>query len=451
MKDIILVLSDQHSGLAMSMHNPIICTPNLEKIAQTSQYFENAYCNNPLCVPSRMSFLTGRDSSETGIFDNDVVLPSDVPTIADKLKEKGYRTVLIGRMHFKGEDQHHGFEERYVGDITTQWWNMKRNDLGAFQGTLQMKGCLKEFGYGDSPVQDYDETVIEKALEVLKQKDDRPLFAVIGLYGPHFPYCVKDEYFHHYFEKNLNLGNYHNSCWEEYSDMQMNADEETLQNIRSAYYGLVEKMDGMIGKVHETVRNEYPDSIFIYTSDHGEQIGIRKLFGKKACYEESVRIPMIVEDLGLRPEKHVNEVSLLNLHSQICKYADIESNVDDLSTEKPVKISSLIQNQGKEMISQVIIKNRFKYVRSGDIERLIQLDQDLYEENDVKDLYPEIYSELKACQFNEDTARKNIQMRKDELSILKQQYQLNPQEDWIRYKIKEEATKKPNRRSYGEV
>lgn len=451
MRDIILVLSDQHSGLSTSYMNSIVNTPCLENLIQTSQTFEYAYCNNPLCVPSRMSFLTGKCSSEIGIFDNNVVLPSDIPTIADKLNEKGYRSVLVGRMHFKGNDQHHGFNERYVGDITTQWWNQKRDDLGAFQGTLQMKGCLKEYGFGNSPVQEYDEAVVNKALEVLTHKDERPLFMVIGLYGPHFPYCVEEEYFNHYYDLDLNTKTYEKNCWNEYQAMQMQADESTLQHIRSAYYGLVEKLDMMIGKLHEAARKAYEDCVFIYTSDHGEQIGNRKLFGKKTLYEESIRVPMVIEDLHQKPQVHKNEVSLLNLHAQICRYADVECDLEDLNDEKAIIISSLIENDGEEMISQAVVWKHFKYICCGHEERLIDLNHDEYEEVDVKDRYPEILNKLKKHRFDEKKAVLSYKQRKEELEILKEEFKKNPQEDWIRYKIREKATVKPSRRKYGEI
>lgn len=136
MRDIVIVMSDQHSGLKTSLSDEIARTPNIEKLTETGQYFENAYCNFPLCVPSRMSFLTGKHPSELGILDNDVILDDCQETIADKMTRQGYRTILVGRMHFKGENQLHGFTERYVGDITTQFWNLKREDLGAFEGTM---------------------------------------------------------------------------------------------------------------------------------------------------------------------------------------------------------------------------------------------------------------------------------------------------------------------------
>ena len=92
------------------------------RIAGEGLYFERCYCNAPLCVPSRMSFLSGKLPSDLNIFNNDTVLPADVPTIAHALGAAGYHTVLIGRMHFKGDEQKHGFDERLVGDITSQYW-----------------------------------------------------------------------------------------------------------------------------------------------------------------------------------------------------------------------------------------------------------------------------------------------------------------------------------------
>lgn len=452
MRNIILILSDQHSGLATSMTNKAVKTPNLELMCKTGQFFENAYCNNPLCVPSRMSFLSGKSSFETGIFDNDTVLLSSEETLADKFNLKGYRTVLVGRMHFKGNDQKHGFQERYVGDITTQWWNQKRTDLGAFDGTMQMKGCLNEFGFGNSPVQDYDEAVFLKALDILEQTDKRPLFLVIGFYGPHFPYCVEEKYFNFYFQQDLALENFNRPCWDEYKSMQMNADLSTLQNIRSAYYGMIEKLDYRIGSIHKKIREKDQDAVVIYTSDHGDQIGKRKLFGKKTCYEDSVRIPLIIEDFRLKPKKHRHEVSLLNLHSSICRYGDIVCDMEDcLKNTKPIHLCSMLEIEGKKNLEQCVIWHRYKYIYLENEERLYDLSCDCFEENNIIENNLKMKLYLKQFILDTKQADENRKQRECELEILKQEYRRNPQEDWIRYKIKKAAIQKPERRFYGKV
>ncbi len=451
MRDIVMVLSDQHSGLKTSLNEQIIKTPNIEKLTESSQYFENAYCNFPLCVPSRMSFLTGKHPNQLGILNNDVILDDEQKTIADKMTKAGYRTILVGRMHFKGENQNHGFLERYVGDITTQFWKMKRDDLGAFAGTMKMKGCLKEFGYGNSPVLDYDEAVVKKALELLKEKDERPIFMVIGLYGPHFPYCAEKKYFDNYFSQDLKLDDYHLEAFDEYKDMQQKADESTLQNVRSAYYGMIEKLDSQVGQIHQVVRENLKDAVFIYSSDHGDQVGKRGLFGKKTLYEDSIKIPLIVEDLKKKGKRHVNEVSLINLYQYLAQIIDLELDKPALENDKPVVVTSLIEKDGKEIVTQAAIYKQYKYVIFEKEERLFNLSSDKDEKNNIIKDYPEIAKKLKDYLTDKKEIEKNYHKRKQELEKVIKEYEKNPKEDWIRYKIKKEATVKPNRGKYEKV
>lgn len=98
----------------LKMHDPNspICTPNIDSLAKTGVVFANAYCNSPLCAPSRFSMCTGQLPSKIKGYDNASVLASDVPTYAHYLRHGGYETALAGKMHFIGPDQLHGFEHR---------------------------------------------------------------------------------------------------------------------------------------------------------------------------------------------------------------------------------------------------------------------------------------------------------------------------------------------------
>ena len=194
-RDIMLVMSDQHSWLSSGFADENIDTPELLRIAGEGLRFDHCYCNAPLCVPSRMSFLTGLLPSELDVFNNDTALPADMPTIAHVLGGLGYRTVLIGRMHFKGDEQKHGFDEHLAGDITSQYWGTGgalRDGFGPYAGTTNRLHCLEQVGGGVSPVMLYDEAVFEETLAFLtawekEKKPDEPLFLVVGFYGPHFP------------------------------------------------------------------------------------------------------------------------------------------------------------------------------------------------------------------------------------------------------------------------
>ena len=108
--NILVIMSDEHDPRISSPygHN-FVRSPHMQRLADEGTVFENAYCNSPLCVPSRASFMTGQHLYKTGVWDNTVPLASDVPTWAHRLSEIGYETALCGKMHFIGKDQMHGF------------------------------------------------------------------------------------------------------------------------------------------------------------------------------------------------------------------------------------------------------------------------------------------------------------------------------------------------------
>ena len=109
--------SDQHSPfLAGCYGDPLVETPHLDRLAREGVVLENTYCPSAICVPSRMSMLSGRYPHENGVWTNSHVLDSAIPTLAHAMGGVGYHPVLIGRMHALGPDQLHGYAERLVGD-----------------------------------------------------------------------------------------------------------------------------------------------------------------------------------------------------------------------------------------------------------------------------------------------------------------------------------------------
>lgn len=161
--EICIFFSDQHDARIIgAMGNPVIRTPNLNKLIEAGTSFSAAYTSYPLCVPARMSFLTGQLPSHTGITTNQCTIPEDKTTFMHSLALTGYDTILCGRMHFVGLDQRHGFTQRLVGDQTPVLWHRSGIDeeRGApFAGTYGHRGCTRTIGYGNSPVLEYDRDV----------------------------------------------------------------------------------------------------------------------------------------------------------------------------------------------------------------------------------------------------------------------------------------------------
>ncbi len=331
--DILVFISDQHAGRYGGFAgDDLVRTPNLDRIAANGTVFEAAYTSCPLCVPARISMLTGQLPFKTGIFTNHGVIPGDQATFIHSIAAEGYETVLCGRMHFVGDDQRHGFTKRIMGDFTPLYWgrgSARRLDLGRFKGTTDAKGCLKEVGGGDSPVLEYDRAVIHAAVEYLKQDHEKPQCIVVGTYGPHCPFVAPPEQFDYYRERVglpesvKNKLNYRHSVL---ALKEQDAAEETILNARAAYFGMITNLDRQIGTVREAWREflsrNNRQGVLVYLSDHGEQLGERNLYGKQTFFESSAHIPFMFEGNGVKVNQRVRgAVSIMDLGPTLCKIA----------------------------------------------------------------------------------------------------------------------------------
>jgi choline-sulfatase len=117
--NILYIMADQLAAPLLKIHDSqsVIQTPNIDHLAETGVVFDKAYCNSPLCAPSRFCMVTGQLPSKVGAYDNASHLSPDIPTYAHYLRREGYETTLAGKMHFVGPDQLHGFENRLTSDI----------------------------------------------------------------------------------------------------------------------------------------------------------------------------------------------------------------------------------------------------------------------------------------------------------------------------------------------
>ena len=380
MKNIVLVLSDQHSYRFTSWNDNKIDTPNIDRIRNKSMSFDRCYCNAPLCVPSRMSFLSGKFPSELKIFNNDTTLPIDLPTIAHFVGSLGYKTALIGRMHFKGDDQKHGFDIKLGQDITSQYWGTggkNRTDFADFAGTTNRKNCLNQVGGGVSPTMCYDKEIYDIAINFLHNYDDskNPLFLIVGFYSPHFPFTCSENLYHKY---KIRYPLY--DCEEEqkidslpiYEDYMQDCQVEHMRNCKAAYAGMVEQLDTYIGGIYDEYQNmnSEREKLFCYTSDHGEQLGKRNIFGKQTMYEDAIRVPCIIQGNNFSVGSNDKTVSLLDLSYTLMQ----EAGCEDLSwhsgkslhdrNNNPVRIQQIVEYKNHYEIVEALIVDNYKIIKT---------------------------------------------------------------------------------------
>ena len=107
--NLLFIISDQHNPSVTGCYgDPVVQTPHLDRLAERGVVLQNVYCTAPLCVPARMSYMTGQYPTDIETWDNRHILDTGIPTFAHALGAVGYRPTLIGRMHFVGADQLHG-------------------------------------------------------------------------------------------------------------------------------------------------------------------------------------------------------------------------------------------------------------------------------------------------------------------------------------------------------
>lgn len=311
--NIFFILSDQHAQHALGCYGDEAgVTPNLDKLAQDGVVFENTYCASPICGPSRMSLMTGRQPHENGCWLNGDILNSGTPTFAHALGAAGYRTALIGRMHFIGPDQTHGFSQRLVGDHSANWPGNPSFDHGELSGTSGPNPVsIEKSGPGTNAYDLKDRDATAAAIDWLHEEGQKqktgttgPFHMTLGLMLPHPPYVADPEDFDAVagnVPEHLIAAPAENKEHPWYSKWRHdrgigNMDTAQINRSRQAYWAMVRRLDQHIGQVLEALdaaglRN---DTLVIYTSDHGDHLGNRGLFWKHTFYDESAKVPLIM-------------------------------------------------------------------------------------------------------------------------------------------------------------
>ena len=200
--NILFLMADQMAAPILPFYNPnsVVKTPHLSRLAEEGVVFDSAYCNSPLCAPSRFVLMTSRLPSKIGAFDNASELPAEIPTFAHYLRDAGYRTALSGKMHFCGPDQLHGFEERLTSDIYpadfgwfVSWdtFDERPSYYHNMSSITQAGTCVR------SNQLDFDDEVVFNAKRYLydqaRTNDTRPFCLTVSMTHPHDPYATPQE------------------------------------------------------------------------------------------------------------------------------------------------------------------------------------------------------------------------------------------------------------------
>lgn len=313
--NVVLILTDDQRWDALgSMGHPFLKTPNLDRLAREGIRFENAFCTTSLCSPSRASLLSGLYVHAHGVLNNFTDYPAGLASFPRRLQESGYETAYIGKWHMgeNSDDPRPGFD----------YWMSHKGQGNYFDTTFNINGERQLLrGY-------YTHRVTEKAIEWIRRPRRGPFLLILGHKAPHGPFVPEPKYERAFDTVEIRrpptagdpgggkpawvrqrVTTFHGIDGPIYRACGMKGYEEFVR----AYYGTILSVDDSVGEVYRALEGtgQLDRTLLIFTADNGYLLGEHGALDKRAMWEESIRVPLLVRyPLLARGPRGVREMVL---------------------------------------------------------------------------------------------------------------------------------------------
>ncbi len=342
--NIVIIMADQLAPHFTGTYgHPVVKTPHMDALAARGMRFDAAYCNSPLCAPSRFSFMAGQLITNIAAYDNAAEFPATIPTFAHYLRSAGYRTCLSGKMHFVGPDQLHGFEERITTDIYpsdhawTPDWEQPDERIDKWYHNMD---SVKEAGEAATTFQiEYDEEVAffaRRKIFEYAMDNVQPFCMVASFIHPHDPYVARPEWWNLYGDDDIDMPADHTALEQDPHTARLMAgieadvtdcSDDEIRAARRAYYANTSYFDSKIGELTRSLEEAglLDNTVVIVTADHGDMLGERGLWYKMSFFEHSARVPLVMAGPGV-----MNGVS-----DKACSLVDILPTLLDIADTDP--------------------------------------------------------------------------------------------------------------------
>ncbi|MDA0347746.1 MAG: sulfatase [Verrucomicrobia bacterium] len=379
-------------------------TPNFDALADRGILFTNAHCNAPSCNPSRTSIMSGLHPASTGVYANghDWLANErfdDILLLPEYFQQHGYTTLGGGKIYHANQ----GSDFNRKGLISPRGW---KDFFPSFEEQLPVPSMpdIKpnrgegNFNWGGTgkPLKDMgDHKVVNWAIDQLETPQDKPLFLAVGIYRPHMPWFVPDEFYDHYEDVNItpatnpvgwkkNIPESLANRWDRHKDYV------GKPGPSRGYAACVTYADFELGRLLRGLEASplADNTIVVIWSDHGWHLGEKDHFSKFTLWEESTRVPLLILKPGANKQEVDTAVSLLDVYPTLIELAGLPANKENDGQsllpiiESETDLNRAILTSDNEHY-HAVRDGRYRYLKSDNAEALFDHFNDPREFNNI--------------------------------------------------------------------
>ncbi|MBJ9992303.1 MULTISPECIES: sulfatase family protein [Paenibacillus] len=424
--NLLLIMCDQLRYDVLGCYgNKLVQTPNIDRLARMGVIFDQAYSQTPVCVPARHGLISGLNPFEIGLLKNEGLSKEIEAPLPELIREQGYHTCAVGKMHFHPARRHYGFNRMLLSEEVPSHFDDDEylqflRDQG-YGHVLEPHGKRSELYYVPqiSELPEHLHTsawTADTTCSVIRQNRNRPFFLFSSFIKPHPPFdpCVPYDTMYAPDQvpppKRREHERTSDDAWiDVMNDYKVNGidslSREDELKMRAYYYGCVSQMDKQIGKILDTLEScsLIDDTLIVFTADHGEMLGDHYSYGKRTYYEMSAKVPLIISWPGSLPQgERRDQLALLqDIYATFISAAGgkvpAESSGVDLQPaaegQEGHTREKIFAEIGRGRLFKTMLRwDRYKYIyhANGGKENLFDLLEDPDEFNDISAEHPEL-------------------------------------------------------------
>lgn len=343
-----LIWDDLNCDLGTYGH-PLVKSPNIDRLAERGLRFNNAFCQFPLCGPSRASFMTGLYPDQTLVRRNTIYIREhlpDVQSMSQLFRRAGYFATRIGKIYHYNVPKHigtSGHDDPYSWDYTINPRGRDANEEDRIFSLVpgQFGGTMSWHAADGSDEEQTDGIAAREAVGLLEQyaKDGRPFFLAVGLFRPHTPYVAPKKYFDWYPRDSIQVPTVPEGYDETLPEPALNSirrkrehvgiSEEMARQAIQAYYASISFADAQTGLILDALDRTglSRNTIVVFTSDHGYHMGEHGHYQKTTLFENATRVPLILAGPGIHSKGQTSEalVEMVDFYPTLADLCDLEA------------------------------------------------------------------------------------------------------------------------------